>query len=163
MDFGEILYGHNVVGAVSTYAPIVITGGRTSLFLTSQRMPSRYGCVHKHLQLYKRNNYIYVNVIIYVYMNTSAVVCCHNNESAVFFSSILYGVSFVGNDTYFTYTKMGATLPVLKNEIRDFFFARLGTGRTSQGRRATDANTYTYNNKKRTGNDRFPNIHRDLR
>ena len=96
-------------------------------------------------------------------MNTSAVVCCHNNESAVFFSSILYGVSFVGNDTYFTYTKMGATLPVLKNEIRDFFFARLGTGRTSQDRRATDANTYTYNNKKRTGNDRFPNIHRNLR
>ena len=32
---------------------------------------------------------------------------------------------------------MGATLPVLKNEIRDFFFARLGTGRTSQNRRAT--------------------------
>ena len=28
------------------------------------------------------------------------------------------------------YTKMGGTLPVLKDEIRDFFFARLGTGRT---------------------------------
>ena len=32
--------------------------------------PSRYGCVHEHLQLYKRNNYIYVNVIIYVYIRT---------------------------------------------------------------------------------------------
>ena len=43
----------------------------------------------------------------------------------------------VGENTYSTYTKMGATLPVLKNEIKDFFFARLGTGRTSQNRRAT--------------------------
>ena len=33
-------------------------------------VPSRYGCVHEHLQLYKRNNYIYVNVIIYVYIRT---------------------------------------------------------------------------------------------
>ncbi len=33
-------------------------------------MPSRYGCVHEHSQLYKRNNYIYVNVIIYVYIRT---------------------------------------------------------------------------------------------
>ena len=40
------------------------------MFLTSQRMPSRYGGVHEHLQLYKRNNYIYVNVIIYVYIRT---------------------------------------------------------------------------------------------
>ena len=41
-----------------------------SLLLTSQRMPSRYGGVHEHLKLYKRNNYIYVNVIIYVYIRT---------------------------------------------------------------------------------------------
>ena len=27
--------------------------GSTSLFLTSQRMPSRYGCVHTHIQLCK--------------------------------------------------------------------------------------------------------------
>ena len=33
----------------------------------------------------------------------------------------------VGN-IYSMYTKMGVTLPVLKNEIKDFFFARLGTG-----------------------------------
>ena len=44
------------------------------------------------------------------------------------FGEILYVISvFVGN-TYFIYTKMGVTLPVLKNEIKDFFFARLGTG-----------------------------------
>ena len=39
--------------------------------------------------------------------------------------------SVVGDDTYSLYTKLGGTLPVLKYEIRDFFFARLGTGRTS--------------------------------
>ena len=43
---------------------------------------------------------------------------------------IFYGHNVVGNNTYYTYTKLGATLPVLKNEIKDFFFARLGTGRT---------------------------------
>ena len=63
-------------------------------------------------------------------MNTPVVVCCHNNEIAVFFGSIFYWHSVVGNDTYSIYTKLGATLPVLKNEIKDFFFARLGTGRT---------------------------------
>ena len=52
-------------------------------------------------------------------------------------SSIFYVLSVVGNNTYSKNTKMGATLPALKNEIRDFFFARLGTGRTSQNRRAT--------------------------
>ena len=44
--------------------------------------------------------------------------------------AIFYLHSFVSIATYFTYTKMGGTLPVLKNEIEDFFFARLGTGRT---------------------------------
>ena len=43
---------------------------------------------------------------------------------------ILYRNNVVGKDTYSIYTKMGGTLPVLKNEIIDFFFARLGTGRT---------------------------------
>ena len=51
------------------HMPIVITGGRTSLFLTSQRMPSRYGCVCEFIQLYKWNNYIYVNGIINVIIN----------------------------------------------------------------------------------------------
>ena len=32
--------------------------------------PPRYGSIHEHLQLYKRNNYIYVNEIIYVYIRT---------------------------------------------------------------------------------------------
>ena len=35
------------------------------------------------------------------------VVCCHNNESEVFFGSIFYKVNVVGNNTYSTYTKMG--------------------------------------------------------
>ena len=43
---------------------------------------------------------------------------------------IFYGHSVVGNNTYFTYTKMGGTLPAFKYEIEDFFFTRLGTGRT---------------------------------
>ena len=67
--FGYIFYWHSVVGGVVKCTG-VIYGVRTSLFLTSQRMPSRYGGVHEHLQLYKRNNYIYVNVIIYVYIRT---------------------------------------------------------------------------------------------
>ena len=36
--------------------------------------------------------------------------------------------NFVGLSTYSKCTKLGVTLPVLKNEIIDFFFARLGTG-----------------------------------
>ena len=55
----------------------------------------------------------------------------------VFLGSIFYWHTVVGNNTYSKNTKMGGTLPVLKNEIEDFFFARLGTGRTSQNRRAT--------------------------
>ena len=31
-------------------------GGRTSLFLTSQRMPSRYKSVHMHIQLWKQKH-----------------------------------------------------------------------------------------------------------
>ena len=45
-----------------------------------------------------------------------------------FLGSIFYGHSVVGEGIYSIYTKMGGTLPVLKNEIKDFFFARLGTG-----------------------------------
>ena len=75
-----------------------------------------------------------------------------------FLGSIFYWHSVVGNNTYYMCTKMGGTLPVLKNEIEDFFFARLGTGRTyhcslrhNVCRPATDAYTDTNNNKKRTG------------
>ena len=84
--------------------------------------------------------------------------------------SIFYLYNVVVYNTYFTYTKMGATLPVLKNEIEDFFFARLGTGRTyhcslrhNVCRPATDAYTDTNNNKKRTGDYRFPYFHTNLR
>ncbi len=41
-EVGEILYWHSVVGD-NTYYIDTKMGGRTSLFLTSQRMPSRYG------------------------------------------------------------------------------------------------------------------------
>ena len=40
-------------------------------------------------------------------MNTQLAVCCYNNESAVFFGSIFYKVSVVGNNTYSKNTKMG--------------------------------------------------------
>ena len=36
---------------------------------------------------------------------------------------------------------------MLKNEIEDFFFARLGTGRTSHNRRATSVYADVYNGK----------------
>ena len=48
--FGEIFYRHNVVGGVVNCTNDIY-GVRTSLFLSSQRMPSRYGCVHIHIQL----------------------------------------------------------------------------------------------------------------
>ena len=40
----------------------------------------------------------------------------------------MYCHNVVGEYTYFICTKIGGTLPVLKNEIKDFFFSRLGTG-----------------------------------
>ena len=46
---GSIFYWHSVVGN-NTYYMYTELGGRTSLFLASQRMPSRYGCVHRHKQ-----------------------------------------------------------------------------------------------------------------
>ena len=46
----SILYTHCVVGGVVNCTG-VIYGVRTSLFLTSQRMPSRYGCGCKAIQL----------------------------------------------------------------------------------------------------------------
>ena len=52
MDHGSIFYRHNIV-VMDLQHLNDITGGRTSLFLTSQRMPSRYGCVHMLIQLCK--------------------------------------------------------------------------------------------------------------
>ena len=45
--------------------------------------------------------------------------------------SIFYIISVVGGVVNLIDDIYGGTLPVLKNEIIDFFFARLGTGRTS--------------------------------
>ena len=50
---------------------------------------------------------------------------------------IFYVHNVVALSTNSKHTKMGGTLPVLKNEIGDFFFARLGTGRTLKCRPAT--------------------------
>ena len=61
------------------------------------------------------------------------------------FGLILYRRSVVGEIVNYTGVIYGATLPVLKNEIKDFFFARLGTGRTSQNHRATAAYMNIYN------------------
>ena len=47
---GSIFYTHGVV-VYNTYLMYTKMGVRTSLFLTSQRMPSRYGCVHMLIQL----------------------------------------------------------------------------------------------------------------
>ena len=47
---GLIFYLHSVIGRVVNFVD-VIYGVRTSLFLTSQRMPSRYGCDCKAIQL----------------------------------------------------------------------------------------------------------------
>ena len=58
---------------------------------------------------------------------------------------IFYMLSVVGNNTYSKNTKMGGTLPAFKYEIEDFFFTRLGTGRTSKCRPATDAIAKSYN------------------
>ena len=44
------------------------------------------------------------------FMNTQFAVCCYNNESTVFFGSIFYKVSVVGNNTYSKNTKMGARI-----------------------------------------------------
>ena len=47
------------------------------------------------------------------------------------FGSIFYRHNVVVTDQQLLGDIYGGTLPVLKNEIIDFFFARLGTGRAS--------------------------------
>ena len=86
---GEIFYSHSVVGEVLQKSN-VITGGRTSLFLTSQRMPSRYGCVHMRIQSNKSSlRKMFIGDI---------------------FDSIFYRYNVVGEDTYSMYTKMGGAM-----------------------------------------------------
>ena len=107
---GSILYIHSVVGGFINCTG-VIYGVRTSLFLASQRMPSRYGRVHTHIQ-----------------SNKSSLLKMFIGD---IFDSIFYRYSVVGGVVNFIDDIYGGTLPVLKNEIIDFFFARLGTGSTS--------------------------------
>ena len=49
----SIFYNRSVVGN-DTYFTYTKMGGRTSLFLTSQRMPSRYGGAYDFIQNYPR-------------------------------------------------------------------------------------------------------------
>ena len=49
--FGSIFYAHSVVG-VNIYSMHTKMGVRTSLFLTSQRMPSRY-VAYRYIYNYK--------------------------------------------------------------------------------------------------------------
>ena len=51
-EFNFIFYENNVV-VTDKQLLNDKNGGRTSLFLTSQRMPSRYKCVHMLIQLCK--------------------------------------------------------------------------------------------------------------
>ena len=68
--------------------------------------------------------------------------------------------SVVGNVPNLKHTKMSGTLPVLKNEIGDFFFARLGTGSSIVTpfvvTYASRYNAYKSSHKKYLGNTLFP-------
>ena len=86
-DSESIFYRHIVVGGVVNCIKYIY-GGRTSLFLTSQRMPSRYVL---RLQVYRTVEFIGVENICVWY----------------FWGDILYKHSVVGDNTYFIYTKMG--------------------------------------------------------
>ena len=63
-------FGVWVLYFIDTALLVVIHIPYTQKWARGFTEPSRYGGVHEHLQLYKRNNYIYVNVIIYVYICT---------------------------------------------------------------------------------------------
>ena len=85
----SILYTHSVVGGVVNCTG-VIYGVRTSLFHTLQRMPSRYGCDYKAIQL--------------------LTLSAQKISIGDIFVSILYRCSVVGNNTYFIYTKKGGAM-----------------------------------------------------
>ena len=84
---------------------------------------------------------VYVYIIVCDYVACSGVIALRRMRYKFeidFKVSFLYGGlvyifyrhNIVGNNTYSKYTKMGGTLPAFKYEIEDFFFTRLGTGRT---------------------------------
>ena len=85
----SIFYRHSIVVTDLQYLNDKY-GGRTSLFLTSQRMPSRYGCVHMRIQSNKSSlRKMFIGDI---------------------FDSIFYRYNVVGEDTYSMYTKMGGAM-----------------------------------------------------
>ena len=78
-DSESIFYRHIVVGGVVNCIKYIY-GGRTSLFLTSQRMPSRYVL---RLQVYRTVEFIGVeNICVWYflgryYINTALLVIIH--------------------------------------------------------------------------------------
>ena len=86
MNHGSIFYWHNVVCEVVNFIDDIY-GGRTSLFLTSQRMPSRYGRVQMLIQSNKSSlRKMFIGDI---------------------FDYRFYCNNVVGGGAYFMYTKMG--------------------------------------------------------
>ena len=93
---GSILYIHSVVGGFVNLIDDIY-GVRTSLFLTSQRMPSRYGCVHTHIQ-----------------SNKSSLLKMFIGD---IFDSIFCRYSVVGGVVNFIDDIYGGTLPVRKRNL----------------------------------------------
>ena len=95
----SMLYRNSVVcGDVNCINDIY--GGRTSLFLTSQRMPAATTYTH---------TYTNENLLAWKIFTIDIFVSIFKTHNVV------GGVVYYINDIY------GGTLPVLKNEIKDFF------------------------------------------
>ncbi|PVY95539.1 hypothetical protein C7381_10165 [Ezakiella coagulans] len=106
MVLGSMFYENTVVcGDVNLIDAIY--GVRTSLFLTSQRMPAATMRTHTY---------------------TNENLSAWKIFTIDIFVSIFKTHSVVGEVVYYINDIYGGTLPVLKNEIGDFFLARLGTG-----------------------------------
>ena len=86
----RVFWGINFMNAallVGLYKKInVIYGGRTSLFLSSQRMPAATSSDCEMIQLYE---YIIVDkmacaIFDYIFIYAPLVACCYNNEIYIF-------------------------------------------------------------------------------
>ena len=79
---GSIFYKHTFVGN-DTYSTYTKMGGRTSLFLASQRMPSRYGASADtyNWRTYRHIKYLYMvfGVILYRHNVVGGGVNCTND------------------------------------------------------------------------------------
>ena len=73
--FDSIFYKHNVVGN-NIYFMCTKMGVRTSLFLTSQHMPSRYGCACERIQSenYLHGKYLLMKFLTRNFISTELLV-----------------------------------------------------------------------------------------